>query len=85
LGKLKNADTGERQGGNGHGYASQAANKKFVEASRTAEKIIAPLHFASDSVGTRQIHLADGIAHHFLGNLRRHASACLVSDTTLGE
>src|SRR5262245_9491567 len=39
LGELKDADTGKRQVGDRHGYASRAANEKFVEASRTAEKV----------------------------------------------
>src|SRR2546430_2505655 len=66
LGELKDADTGKRQGGDGHEYASRAANKKFVEASGTAEKVFPSLNLASDRFGTREIQLTHGIAHHLL-------------------
>jgi hypothetical protein len=85
LGKLKDADTGEREVGDGHGYASRAANKKFVEASGTAEKVFPSLHLASDRFGTWEIQLAHRIAHHLLGDHRGRLSTSLLSDTTLGE
>jgi hypothetical protein len=85
LGELKDADTGKRQVGDRHGYASRAANEKFVEASRTAEKIFPSLNLASDRFGTREIQLTHGIAHHLLGDRCRRLSTGLLSDATLGE
>jgi len=85
LGELKDADTGKRQVGDRHGYASRAANEKFVEASRTAEKVFPSLNLASERFGTREIQLTHGIAHHLLGDRCRRLSTGLVSDATLGE
>jgi hypothetical protein len=65
LGELKDTDTGERQGGDRHGYASRTANEKFVEASGAAEKVFSSLNLTSDRFGTWEIQLAYGIAHHF--------------------
>jgi hypothetical protein len=86
LGELKDADTGKWQvGSDRHRYASRAANKEFVEASGTAEKVFPSLHFASDRFGTREIQLTHGIAHHLLGNRCGRSSTALMSDATLGE
>jgi hypothetical protein len=85
LGELKDADTGERQVGDGHGYASRAANEKFAKASGTAEKVFLSLNLASDRFGTREIQLTHGIAHHLLGDRCRRLSTSLLSDATLGE
>jgi hypothetical protein len=86
LGELKDADTRKRQvGGDRHGYASRAANKKFVEASGTTEKVFPSLNLASDRFGTREIQLTHGIAHHLLGDRCRRLSTGLLSDATFGE
>jgi hypothetical protein len=86
LGELKDADTGKRQvGGDRHGYVSRAANKEFVEASGTAEKVFPSLNLASDRFGTREIQLTHGIAHHLLGDRCRRLATGLLSDATLGE
>jgi hypothetical protein len=85
LGEFKDADTGKRQVGDRHWYASRAANKIFVEASGTAEKVFSSLNLASDRFGTREIQLTHGIAHHLLGDRGRRLSTGLLSDATLGE
>jgi hypothetical protein len=82
---LQDADTGERQVGDGHGHASRATNEKLVEASGTAEKVFPALNLASDRFGTREIQLTHGIAYHLLCDRRRRLATGLAWDSTLRE
>jgi hypothetical protein len=85
LGKVKNVDTGERWVGGGHEYASRAADQKFVEAPRTAEKDVLSPHPASDRFAAREVYLAHRIPHHLLGDHGRGTAIGLSPDAALGE